>query len=55
MKEILDLNKRHDTADLTNKNFFSNNYIVDVSVHYLSNLTIGYNFGNISNMQTCGT
>ena len=28
-KEIFDLNKRHDTTDLTtNKNFFSNNYIV---------------------------
>ena len=30
-KEIFDLNKRHDTMDLTtNKYFFSNNYIVDV-------------------------
>ena len=30
-KEIFDLNKRHDTMDLTtNKTFFSNNYIVDV-------------------------
>ena len=30
-KEIFDLNERHDTTDLTtNKNFFSNTYIVDV-------------------------
>ena len=30
-KEIFDLNERHRTTDLTtNKNFFSNNYIVDV-------------------------
>ena len=30
-KEIFDLNERHDTTDLTtNKNFFSNNCIVDV-------------------------
>ena len=31
-KEIFDLNERHDTTtDLTtNKNFFSNNYILDV-------------------------
>ena len=30
-KEIIDLNERHDTMNLTtNKNFFSNNYIVDV-------------------------
>ena len=30
-KEISDLNKRHDTTGLTaNKNFFSNNFIVDV-------------------------
>ena len=30
-KEIFDLNKRHDTTDLTtNKNFFSNNYVVDI-------------------------
>ena len=30
-KDILDLNERHGTMDLTtNKNFFSNNYIVDV-------------------------
>ena len=34
-KEIFDLTERHDTMDLTiNKNFLSNNYIVDVfSVH----------------------
>ena len=30
-KEFFDLNERHDTTDLsTNKNFFSNNYIVDI-------------------------
>ena len=30
-KEIFNLNKRHNTTDLTtNKNFFSNNFIVDV-------------------------
>ena len=30
-KEIFDLHERHDTTDLTtNKNFFSNNYVVDV-------------------------
>ena len=30
-KEILDLNKRHGNTELTtNKNFFSNNYIVDI-------------------------
>ena len=30
-KEIFYLNERHDTTDLTtNKNFFSNNYIIDV-------------------------
>ena len=30
-KEIFDSNERHDTTDLTtNKNFFSNNYTVDV-------------------------
>ena len=30
-KEIFDLNKRHSTIDLTtNKNFFTNNYIVDI-------------------------
>ena len=54
-KEIFVLKKkRHYTIDITtNKNFLSNNYIVDVvSVCYCSNLTIGYNFGNISIMQT---
>ena len=53
-KEIFDLKERHDTTDLTtNKNFFSNNYIVgNFSVHYCSNLSTGYNFGNISIMQT---
>ena len=53
-KEIFDLNERHDTTDLTmNKYFFSNNYLVDIfSVHYCSNLSTGYNFGNISTMQT---
>ena len=52
-KEIFDFNKRHDTIDLTTKNFFSNNYIVDVfPVHYCSNITTGYNFGNISITQT---
>ena len=29
-KENFDLNERHDTTDLTTKNVFSNNYIVDV-------------------------
>ena len=30
-KEIIDLNERHDTTKLTtNKNFFSNHYIVDI-------------------------
>ena len=56
-KEIFDLNERHDksrVSDLmTTKNFFSNNYIVYVfSVHYCSNITIGYNFCNLSIMKT---
>ena len=48
-KEIFDLHERHVTTDLTtNKNFFSNNYIMDVfSVHYCNNLSIGCNFSNI--------
>ena len=53
-KEIIDLNERHDTIDLiSNKNLFSNNYIVDIfSVHYCTNLSTGYNIGKISIMQT---
>ena len=53
-EEILYLNKKHDTTDLTtNKNSFSNNHTVDVfSVCYCSNLTIGYKFGFIFIMQT---
>ena len=52
-KEIFNLQKRHDTTDFTtNKNFFSNNYIVDVfSVYYCINLSAGYDFGNLSIMQ----
>ena len=49
------MSERHDTTNEpnTNKNVFSNNYIVDVfSVHYCNNLSTGYNFGNISIVQT---
>ena len=53
-KEIFDFDKRHDSMNLTtNKNFFSNNYIVPVfSVCYCSNLTISYKFVFIFIMQT---
>ena len=54
-KEIFDLKERHDNMDenLPNKNFFSNNLIVDVfSVCYCNNLIIGYNFGNLLTTQT---
>ena len=56
-KEMFDLKKKHDTTELTtNINFFSKNYIVDVfSVCYCNNLSTGYNFGNISIMQTSET
>ena len=47
--EIFYLSVRCDTTDLTtNKNFFSNKYMVDVFyVCYCSNLTMGYRFGYI--------
>ena len=48
-KEIFELCERCDSLELnTNKNFFSENYIVDVfSVHYCNNFSTGYTFGSI--------
>ena len=40
-KEIFDLNERHDSTDLiTNKNFFSKNYIVDIFVFITALITL---------------
>ena len=40
-KKICDLNERHDTTDLTtNKNFFSNNYIVDVFLFIIAVISL---------------
>ena len=54
VKEIFDLQERHDSMELNNnKNFFSDNYIIDVfSVHYCDNFPTGYNFDSIFIMQT---
>ena len=56
IKEIFDLNERHATIDLetTNKNFFSNNYIIDgfFSVHYCNNIITCYKLDKIFTMQT---
>ena len=52
-REIFDLEERHVSMDtnLPNKNFLSNNFIIDVfSVCYCSNFSIGYDFGNIFTM-----
>ena len=48
-REIFDLQERHDSMELnTNKNFFSENYIVDVfSVYYCNNFSTGHNFDSI--------
>ena len=54
-KEIFDLTKRHDNTDenLPNKNFFSNNFIMDVFLFGAAvYLIIGHNFGNIIIVQT---
>ena len=53
--KIFDLNERHDTIIelTTNKNFFSNKlHSRCLSVHYCDNLSSGYNFCNISIVQT---
>ena len=49
LKEIFDLQERHDNTELnTNKNFFSENYIVDIfNVHYCDNFSTGHNFDSI--------
>ena len=47
-KEIFDLQERHDSMELnTNKNFFSDNYIIDVFL-----FITGYNFDSVFIMQT---
>ena len=54
-ERIFDLNERHDNMDenLPNKNFFSNNFIVDIlPVCYCNNLIIGHSFYNILVVQT---
>ena len=43
-KEIFDLHERHESTSNTNKNFFSNNHIVDIFVCFL------YNFIDINNL-----
>ena len=38
-KEIFDLQERHESTSITNKNFFSNNHILDIyHIHFLYNL-----------------
>ena len=57
-KKIFDLKERHDNMDENwpNKDFFSNNFIVDVfSVYCCNNFTIGHSFGNIFTVQTWKT
>ena len=52
-EEIFDLNERNDAIDLTtNKNSFLTIIYWMCSVCYCSNITTGYNFCNISIMQT---
>ena len=42
MKEIFDLEERHDNTDenLPNKNFFSNNFIVDVFLFIIARISL---------------
>ena len=51
-KEFFDLKERHDNmALITNKNFFSDNYVMDVfSVHSCNNFSTSYSFDNIFTM-----
>ena len=51
-KEIFDLQERHDNMELnTNKNFFSENYIVDIFLFITgNNFPTGYHFDNIFTM-----
>ena len=54
-KNIFYLEESYANTDknLPNKNFFSNNFKVDVfSVYCCNNFTIGYNFANIFTVQT---
>ena len=48
-KEIFDLQERHDNTEInTNKNFFSENYIVDIFLfRTVINFPTGYNFDSV--------
>ena len=50
------MKERYDSTDFTtNKNFFSNSYIVDIFLFITAAISTGYNFGNIFIMQTQDT